>query len=249
MTVEHDCVVVTGASRGIGLAIASRLIREGRTVIGVARDRSRLEAVERRLGERFTPVSCDLAAERDFDALVSRLSVDGVVPSALVAAAGIAEYAAAVDVSMDSMRRHLDVHVVATHGLATALARRWIALGVAGSVVAVTSTLSSKPAPFTLPYATAKAALDALVRGLALELAPHRIRVNSVAPGVVDTDMVRAPRPDESDPDARLQALANFHPLGRLGHADEVASTVVHVLDAEFMTGSRVVIDGGLSLV
>ena len=122
----------------------------------------------------------------------------------------------------------------------------------------VSSTLSERAAEFTSVYAATKAALNALTRGLALELAPHGIRVNAVLPGGVDTDMLRAPRlrPGESLDEAalalrvesQLEALSALHPLGRLGRPDEVADVVVSLLDREWQTGSLVSIDGGLSL-
>src|SRR5690606_16637015 len=114
-----------------------------------------------------------------------------------------------------------------------------------------------RPAPSTVGYAGTKAALEATTRGLAKELSARAIRVNAVAPGVVDTDMVRQPRvaPGTRAPEGaererlvaeQLEALAYLHPLGRLGTAEEVAELIVQVLDAEWMTGSVVTLDGGL---
>ena len=138
-------------------------------------------------------------------------------------------------------------------------ARVMVQQGHGGSIVTVSSTLSGRPAPSTLGYAGTKAALEATTRGLAKELAARHIRVNAVAPGVVDTDMVRQPRvapgtrvPEGAERDRlvaeQLEALAYLHPLGRLGTAAEVAELIVQVLDAEWMTGSVVTLDGGLSL-
>jgi len=113
-------------------------------------------------------------------------------------------------------------------------------------------------APFTAVYAATKAGLNALTRTLALELAPHGIRVNAVLPGGVDTDMLRAPRlrPGEALGEAeiservesQLAALRALHPLGRLGTPAEVASVIVATLDQAWQTGSLITIDGGLSL-
>ena len=138
-------------------------------------------------------------------------------------------------------------------------ARIMVQQGHGGSIVTVSSTLAERPAPSTVGYAGTKAALEATTRGLAKELAARSIRVNAVAPGVVDTDMVRQPRvapgtqvPVGAERDRmvaeQLEALAYLHPLGRLGNAAEVAELIVQVLDAEWMTGSVVTLDGGLSL-
>jgi NAD(P)-dependent dehydrogenase (short-subunit alcohol dehydrogenase family) len=127
-----------------------------------------------------------------------------------------------------------------------------------GSIVNVSSTLSERVASNTLVYAASKAALNAMTKGLALELARFGVRVNAVLPGGVETDMLRSPRlrpgeslaPDEIDSRvaAQLKALAALHPMGRLGQPEEVAAVIVAVLDQTWQTGSLVTIDGGLSV-
>jgi NAD(P)-dependent dehydrogenase (short-subunit alcohol dehydrogenase family) len=124
----------------------------------------------------------------------------------------------------------------------------------------VTSTLADRPAPTTTVYGATKGALTSMTRTLALELAPDRIRVNALAPGVIDTDMVRAPRlaPGEAMPEgdarrareeAQLAELARLHPIGRVGRPEEVAEAADFLLHAQFATGTVLVLDGGLSLV
>jgi 3-oxoacyl-[acyl-carrier protein] reductase len=124
-----------------------------------------------------------------------------------------------------------------------------------GAILFLASTLSERPAPLTSAYGASKAALVNTTRAFALELSPH-VRVNALAPGVVDTDMVRVPRmrglrdgdaPQESVAN-ELETLRKLHPLGRLGRVDEIASAALFVLDASWVTGSVLTIDGGLSL-
>ena len=127
-----------------------------------------------------------------------------------------------------------------------------------GAIVNVSSSLSESATPGLAAYAASKAGLNAVTRGLALELAADGIRVNAVLPGVVDTDMVRAPRTSPGEKlsseelaarvEQQLAALRTLHPLGRLGTPEEVARVVIQVLDNEWQTGSLVVIDGGLLL-
>ena len=123
----------------------------------------------------------------------------------------------------------------------------------------LSSTLAMRPAPTTIAYAASKAALIAMVKAAALELAPDGIRVNAVAPGVVETDMTRALRlaPGEPMPlgeehearvAAQLDALRRLHPLGRLGTPEEIAEAITFVLDAAWATGSVLTIDGGLTM-
>jgi 3-oxoacyl-[acyl-carrier protein] reductase len=124
----------------------------------------------------------------------------------------------------------------------------------AGSIVVLASTLAFRSAPTTSAYAASKAALLSAAKSAALELAP-RIRVNALAPGVVDTDMVRVPRRAlGANEDAapvlaeQLEALRKLHPLGRLGTAEEVAEAALYLLEASWLTGSVLTIDGGLTL-
>ncbi len=241
-------VVVSGATRGIGRAIAEVLVERGRSVVALARDEAALAALAATHPGKVAYVRVDLARPDERAGLVERIvAAGGALPGGFVHAAGLAQYVPALEVRPEGLREQLEIHAMAPFELARELATRWIAERVHGSVVTLSSTLASRPAPFTVAYAMAKAAQEAMVRGLALELAPHGIRFNAVAPGVVDTDMVRAERPDAlASTDARLEALARLHPIGRLGRAHEVAETVVHALDATFMTGTTLVVDGGL---
>jgi NAD(P)-dependent dehydrogenase (short-subunit alcohol dehydrogenase family) len=123
-----------------------------------------------------------------------------------------------------------------------------------GAMVVVASTLATHTATGTAAYAASKAALVAAARTFARELAPT-VRVNVVAPGVVDTDMVRAPRrplaPGEVREDvvrAELATLRALHPLARLGTPDDVAAAVQYLLEAAWVTGSVLTVDGGLTL-
>ena len=256
MKVSEGRVIVTGATRGIGRAVVDAILRSGGRVVAVARDREALRALREGHPERVRDVAADLSevdrlgpvAERAIDAYGG---VDG-----LVNCAGVARYEPVGAIANDSIDVQVKVNLIAPLVLSQAVAADMRGRG--GSIVNVSSTLSVRAAEFTSVYAATKAGLDALTRGLALELAADRIRVNSVLPGGVDTDMLRAPRlrPGEVLDDralaerveSQLAALAALHPLGRLGTPDEIAEVVTFVLDCEWQTGSLVTIDGGLSL-
>ena len=256
MRVSRGTVIVTGATRGIGRAVVEAVLGAGGRVVGLARDRAALDALAGEHGDRVRTVGADLG---DIESLagVARSAIEafgGV--DGLVNCAGIARYEPVGAIDADSIDAQLRVNLVAPLLLSQAVAQHL--RGKGGSIVNVSSTLSVRPAELTTVYAATKAGLDALTRGLALELAPDRIRVNAVLPGGIDTDMLRAPRlrPGESlDPaaleqrvEAQLAALAALHPLARLGSAAEIAEVIVSVLDREWQTGSLVTIDGGLSL-
>lgn len=249
-------VLVTGASRGIGRAVVVALAARGTAVAAAARDREALEVL-RGLGD-VHPVWADLAVADDRDSLVERAATRLGGLDGLVCAAGIARHARVGAIEPADLDAQLTVNLLAPVLLAQAAAPHMRAAG-RGSIVALSSTLASRAAPATVGYAASKGGLEAAVRGLALELAPDGIRVNAVAPGVVDTDMVRALRlePGEPEPigealrervDAQLEVLRRLHPVGRLGTPEEVAAVVLHVLDSPYTTGSVVTVDGGLTL-
>lgn len=239
-------VLVTGASRGIGRALAERLIAEGRRVVAVARSRVELEC---------EVVLADLARDGD---VVARACAPYGGLDGLVHAAGVAPHASLEAITDADLDATYDLHVRAALRLTQGLAAHLRSERRGGSIVHVASTLGLRPAAGTIAYSASKAALIALTQAAALELAPDGIRVNAIAPGLVDTDMVRALRlaPGEPMPsgeeharrvDAQLEALRALHPLGRLGTPEEVAGGIVYLLDAAWATGSVLTLDGGLT--
>jgi NAD(P)-dependent dehydrogenase (short-subunit alcohol dehydrogenase family) len=174
------------------------------------------------------------AAERERLVAEAGAALGGL--DALVLAAGIARHAPVGGLSESDFDATLAVNLVAPVLLAQAALAR---LSEGGGIVFVGSNLATRPVTGTLAYAAAKAGLDAASRALALELAPRGVRVNLVAPGAVDTEMLRG---------RDLDALAAVHPLGRIGRAEEIAAAVLALLDASWTTGTTLVVDGGALL-
>ena len=256
MMVSQGTVVVTGATRGIGRATVDAILERGGKVVAIARDERLLRALQESTPNRVRALAADLEHLDRISELASRAndafgSVDG-----LVNCAGIARYEPVGAIGLDSVEAQPRVNLVAPLLLSQALAVHIRVPG--GSIVNVSSTLSERAAPHTVVYAATKAALNAVTKGLALELAPAGVRVNAVLPGGVETDMLRAPRlrPGETLEPGEIEArvasqlagLAALHPLGRLGTPQEVAAVIISVLDQTWQTGSLVTIDGGLSL-
>ncbi len=250
-------VLVTGASRGIGRAVAHRLHARGAHLALSARTHEHLADVLAEL-RGSVGVPAELSNETEVDALVphAKAALGGL--DGFVHCAGIVRYTPALEVTRAELAAQLAVNFTSAFVLSQRVARELVAAGSGGAIVHVASTLASHPAAGTAAYAASKAALVAWSRALALELAPHRIRVNAVAPGIVDTDMVHVVRDADRDALApaeradrlakQMAALAALHPLGRLGRADEVAEAVVYLLEATFVTGTVLVVDGGLTL-
>jgi 3-oxoacyl-[acyl-carrier protein] reductase len=249
-------VLLTGASRGIGRAVALQLLDAGARLAVVGRDQAALALLLGAAGKGSAVLQADLARPENARGLVAK-AVDllgGL--DAIVSSAGIVEYAHVEVVTAESIERQHAVNF--TSPLCIALEAAAV-LPDGGSIVFVASTLALAPAPLTLGYAASKAALVAATRALALELGPRGIRVNAVAPGPVATDMLRVVRyaPGEAQLSAeaaqgrveeQLEALRDLHPLRRLALPGEVAYTVLYLLTAGYVTGNILPVDGGLLL-
>lgn len=233
--------VVTGASSGIGAGVARRFRREGAHVIAVGRDEERLQEVRAGpTGSRgtCTPLVADLAAA-DGVQLVVRAAVDahGRI-DVLVHSAGVFRVGAFADLGPDVLDEQYLINVRAPYAL-THAALPFLSKG--SSVVFISSNLAQVGMPGAAGYCASKGAVDALARTLAVDLAP-RIRVNTIAPGIVRTPMSSRLQPDN---EAGQRAL-HLTPAGRFGEVEEIAEAAVFVAcDAGYMIGATLVIDGG----
>jgi NAD(P)-dependent dehydrogenase (short-subunit alcohol dehydrogenase family) len=231
--------LVTGASRGIGAACARGLLAAGADVVLVGRDRAALEQVAATAPDRAHVLVADLASASDTDEVAGMIGDLDV----LVNAAGVATMKRSTKLVAADLDAHITVNVRAVLVLATAAGRGMVERG-SGSIVTVTSVAGLGAAPYQAAYAASKAASDALTRTLAIEWAPHGVRVNSVAPGIVRTGM-SALAWNERDIERRT---ATNIPMGRLGTAEEIATVVLFLAGdgASYVTGQTIVVDGGL---
>jgi NAD(P)-dependent dehydrogenase (short-subunit alcohol dehydrogenase family) len=230
--------LVTGASGGIGRAVVKALSARGAAILAQGRDGKKLEALANE-APGTVALPCELLRPIEQRALVrDAWEILGGL-DALIQCAGTAQHTPALELDERALEETFALNTFVPILLAREFAARMIENERKGVVVSVSSTLASRTAPNTLAYASSKAALDQAMRTLALELAPHAIRVSVVSPGVVETPMTA-----ERDLD-RLRAL---HPIGRLGKPEDVAQAVLFLLDADWATGTIMLIDGGLTL-
>ena len=238
---EGHIALITGASRGIGLAIAHRLVAEGAQVVITGRHEESLAAAVAELGEHSASAVAGRADDPQHraDVFAHIAGLHGRLDH-LVNNAGInPAYGPALDVDPSAVRKILDVNVIAALEWTTAA----VAFGLSRSLVNVSSISALAAAPGIGIYGVSKAALINLTIQLAHELAPS-IRVNAVAPAVIKTAFARELY------EGREQDVASHYPLKRLGEPDDVAGPVAFLLsdDSAWITGQTVVIDGGANI-
>jgi NAD(P)-dependent dehydrogenase (short-subunit alcohol dehydrogenase family) len=230
--------VVTGATGGIGGACAHALREAGARLVLVGRSASALARLAGELDAVAAP-PCDLADAERVRSLFGELPV----PDVLVGCAGGNRPAPFLELRDEDLAWSWRTNVVAALAPAQAAARRMVARGRGGAIVTVTSQMGHVGGPERTAYCAAKHALEGAHKAMALDLAPHGIRVNTVAPTFVETAMTRSWL---ADPGFRESVLARI-PLGRLGTPGEVAAAVVFAASPEagLMTGASLRVDGG----
>ena len=242
---DGRAAIVTGASRGIGLAIAERLLGEGASVCITARREEELTAAAEQLGggDRLIAVagSSDDAAHRR-TAVAAAVAAFGSVDLLVNNAATNPLFGPTIDADLAAVGKIMEVNVLAALGWTQEVHGAWMGEH-GGAIVNISSAGGVVAGELLGPYNVSKAALIHLTRQLALELAPA-IRVNAIAPAVVRT---RFAGPLFSDDEAALAAL---YPLGRLGEPADPAALAAFLLseEASWITGQTVIVDGGITL-
>jgi NAD(P)-dependent dehydrogenase (short-subunit alcohol dehydrogenase family) len=218
---EAGTALVTGAARGIGAAIASRLQADGIRVISPSRK------------------LLDLSSNRSIDAYLS--SLDEPV-SIVVNNAGVNLLGASDEVLDEDFEQVLQINLLAPFRIIRSVVGKGMKVKNYGRIVNISSIWSLVSRERRVTYSAAKAAINGLTRALALELAPYNIMINAVAPGYIDTELTRK----NNSPQA-LEKIADEIPLGRLGNPSEVAECVAFLCSPRnsYMTGQVIVLDGG----
>jgi 2-dehydro-3-deoxy-D-gluconate 5-dehydrogenase len=241
---EGKVVLVTGASRGLGAAIATGLAGEGAQVVAAARSAADLAVVASRSPERITTIEVDLADEDGTAAVVDRVVERHGRIDVLVNNAGIAPAGDFLTQSRDVWQRAWAVNVLAPMLLAQAAARHFVAQR-SGKIVNVASTTGLRGKPLLVAYSTTKGALTRFTEALAAEVAEHNVQVNTIAPGAFVTEAQQAVL---DSPDL-LQRRIRRIPAKRMADPEEIVALASLLASprSDFVTGSTFVIDGGES--
>lgn len=261
---EGKTAVVTGGASGIGRACAERFAREGANIaigdLDEARGAETVAAVKA-LGQRAVFVKTDTSQEQQCEALAETTVREFGGIDVLVAAAGISnalyvsgqppregapdrEAGFIINKPPEYWEKVLNVNLTGVMLTDRAVARRMIAAGKGGSIINISSGAAKVPLPGAADYCVSKAGVWMLSKVLALEVASHKIRVNAIGPGYVESPMTAAMSADET----RLRAILSGVPLGRLGQPDDIANMALFLAsdEADFVTGEIIFSDGGL---
>jgi NAD(P)-dependent dehydrogenase (short-subunit alcohol dehydrogenase family) len=234
--------MVTGAGRGLGRAIAVALADAGAEVVLVSRTADELDEVARTV--EVAGGTAHVAAGDVTDrAAIARMLDDLPLVSILVNNAGTNVPQPFLDVTEETFARVTSINVGATFFCSQEVVRRLVAAGEPGSIIHMSSQMGHVGAANRTVYCTTKHAIEGLTKAMAVELAPHGIRVNAVAPTYVETPMTA---PFFADEEFRADVLGRI-PLGRLGRPEDVASAVTFLASdaASLITGTSLRIDGG----
>ncbi len=242
--------LVTGASRGIGKAIALQLAKEGANVVvhyhkEKARAEKVLEAIEK-FGAKAFLLQADLADVQQAIMLGNSAWEQMGHIDLLVNNAGVAYKKHFLDTTPEDVDFFLDVNYRSPFFLTQTIAAKMVDADIEGSIISITSVNGIRPGLGLSAYGASMGALETLMKGVAMELAPHNIKVNTIAVGAVETDMNASVREN----DALLKEVNEGIPMGRFGQPEEIAATVVNILaSSSYLTGATITLDGGLLLM
>lgn len=244
MSLDGEIALVTGASRGIGKAIALRLGKDGATVIGTATSDSGAEKITAYLkdnGIQGMGLMLNVTDQSSIDSVLETVAGEFGAPTILVNNAGITRDNLLMRMKQEEWDEIIDTNLTSIYRLSKACMRA-MTKARKGRIISISSVVGAAGNAGQTNYAAAKAGLLGFTKSLARELGARGVTVNAVAPGFIDTDMTKAL------PDAQREALLSGIPLNRLGQPEEIAAAVAFLASPEagYITGETLHVNGGM---
>lgn len=238
--------IVTGGSSGIGFAIAKKLTEQNIHTVILGRDQQKLNEVTALLGSNCEGISFDVTYLSGLPELVESIVKKHGQVDVLVNNAGINMKKSALEVTDQEFQQILLTNLTSVFALTREVAKNMIA-NKSGSIINISSMAAQYGLPGVVAYAASKTAIEGVTRTLAVELSPHGVRVNCIAPGFIATKMSATAL--NGDPERRQKVLSRT-PMGRLGDPQDVANAAYFLAsdDSTFITGTVLPVDGGNSI-
>ncbi|MCU7914800.1 MAG: 3-oxoacyl-ACP reductase FabG [Candidatus Thiodiazotropha sp. (ex Gloverina cf. vestifex)] len=244
MSLENEVALVTGASRGIGAAIADKLAEAGAIVIGTATSEKGADAISERMqaaGQKGIGMVLNVSEQDSVDALMKAISDEYGNPTILVNNAGITRDNLLMRMKDDEWESIINTNLTSVFRLSKAVLRGMMKARK-GRVINISSVVGAMGNAGQTNYAAAKAGIHGFTRSMAREVGSRGITVNSVAPGFIETDMTK------SLPEAQRKALEENIPLQKLGQPEDIANTVLFLASesGRYITGETLHVNGGM---
>lgn len=241
MSLEGKIALVTGATRGIGKAIASALVEQGATVIGTATSESGAQSISEYLGENGKGWVLDVSSAESVDAVIKEINAEYGAPTILVNNAGITRDNLMMRMKEDEWDQVINTNLSSVFRV-TKACLRGMTKAKFGRVISISSVVGSMGNGGQTNYSAAKAGLEGFSRSLAAEIGSRGITVNCVAPGFIETDMTKVL------PEEHKAKLVEKVPASRLGQPEEIAAAVAFLASngAGYITGETLHVNGGM---
>lgn len=244
---DNEIALITGGGTGLGFGIAKCMVSAGARVVLVGRREKELSHAAARLGANASFVAHDVTETAKAEKLIQQAELVAGGPITILANnAGINMKKPAINTTVAEFNNIIQTNVVAAHAL-TAAALPGMIERKRGNILFTASMASLFGIPGVVAYAASKSAYLGMVRTLAVEVSPHGVRVNAIAPGWIESDMSKAAL--NNDPDRKNKILTRT-PMNRLGEADDIGWAAVYLCSeaAKFVTGVVLPVDGGISI-
>jgi NAD(P)-dependent dehydrogenase (short-subunit alcohol dehydrogenase family) len=243
---EREIAIVTGGASGIGLAIAQEFVRNNIYTVIIGRDKDKLQNAKDALGELCETISFDLGNLKQIPDTIKEIATRLGKIDILVNNAGINMKKEFCDVTDEDFMSIIQTNLISVFAISREVVKFMIPKGK-GSIINISSMASQYGIPKVIAYTASKTALDGMTRAMAVELSPKGIRVNSIAPGFIATDM--SAKALNNDPE-RKQKVMSRTPMGYLGEPSDIGTAAVFLASdaAKYITGVILPVDGGNSV-